>query len=206
MASGFLFIDGRDPDAVFAAGNAGITTGLLHASTGVDLGSLYASGNSGITTGLHAASGVDIGSIFAVPSTSLPINGGTYTTTLTRDGTAGARASVKFVISGGNTWALTSSGLAGQADPGTNFASGSLPAGSVNIMFTTANATGTAQTLGTTGSQMAVSSNPSLEAFVASAGTIGTANGSIQVTVVFYNGAGTAISTTTYTADMIIQN
>ena len=208
MASGYTAIDGRDTDVIFAPYSSGTkpsATGFFHAN-GQDFSNVYQPGNSGVVTGYKISSGADIGSIFAAPSSSLPINGGTYTTTLTRDGTSGARASVKFVISGGNAWALQSTGLAGQADPGIIFASGSLPVGSVNVEFTTANPTGTAQTQGTTGTQIAVSSNPTLEAYVASAGTIGTANGSIQVTVVFYNSGGTAISTTTYTADMVIQN
>lgn len=176
---------------------------------GTDLNQILLAKADGVAvttpTGIQV-NGSDLINFFGAPATSLPINGGTYTTTLTRSGASGARASVKFIISGGSSWALASSGLAGTADPGTNFASGSLPAGSVNVMFTVANATGTAQVLGTTGSQIAVSTNPTLESYVASAGTIGTANGSNQVTVTFYNSGGTAISTTTYTADMIIQN
>lgn len=200
--------NGVDLATIFGAKGPTTAAATGIKSSGTDLSQLLLALSDGVAvaaTGIKAH-GVDLNTIFGAPSGTLPINGGTYTTTLTRSGASGARASVKFVISGGSSWALASSGLAGTADPGTNFASGSLPAGSVNVMFTVANATGTAQVLGTTGSQIAVSTNPTLESYVASAGTIGTANGSNQVTVTFYNSGGTAISTTTYTASMVIQN
>lgn len=174
---------------------------------GTDLNQLVlalADGQTGPTSGVQSA-GHDMKTFFGIPATSLPINGGTYTTTLTRDGSSGANAHVKFAISG-STWVLSSSGSGGTVDPGTNFASGSLPVGASTVEFTTASSTGTIQTLGTTGSAIAVSSNPSLDNYITVAGTIGTGNGSIQVTIVFKNSGGSTISTTTYTASCIVQN
>ena len=183
------------------------TTGIK--SNGTDLNQILlalADGVAVAATGIKV-NGSDLNTFFGAPSGTLPINGGTYTATLTRDGTAGAQADVKFAISGGTTWALSAGGRAGTVDPGGNFASGSVPAGSVNVEYTYSILSGaTTAITGTTNTQVAVTTNPFIQATISSAGTIGAANGSASITIVFYNSSGTAISTTTFTADMVIQN
>lgn len=189
------------------------STGLLDDS-GSDIVNRYAPivyGSQAAATGLltEQAGHADINTLFAAYGTTrypLPIDGGTYTTTLTRDGSAGAQSAVIFAIVG-SIWSLEPSGIAGTISPSGNFASGSLPSGSSTVEFTTSNHIGTAVSItGTTGSYLAVSGNPSLKTFTTAAGTIGTSDGSIDVTVNFKDGSGIVISTTTYTAHMVIQN
>jgi hypothetical protein len=122
MASGFLFIDGRDPDSVFSAGNAGITTGLKHASSGTDLGNLYISGNSGITTGLLSETGADIGSLFGTSVPALPFNGTTFTSEPTFAG--GISTAILNFITNNATYSITGSheNTSGSVSSGAAFA------------------------------------------------------------------------------------
>jgi hypothetical protein len=202
-------------DQVFAPyyeGTKPPATGLLDDS-GSDIVNRYAPivyGSQAAATGLltEQSGNADINTLFAAYGTAnypLSINGGNYTTTLTRDGTGGPSAHVTFTISGSG-WVLASSGTAGTVSPGSNFAIGTIPSGSATVEFTTASPTGQIRTYGTTGSKLSISSNPSLDAYVTAAGTIGTASGSIQITIVFYDASNRTISTTTYTATCIIQN
>ena len=131
MASGWLFIDGRDPDNVFTAGNAGITTKLEHQTSGSDLGSLYAAGNSGITTGLLSQTGADIGSLFATSTPSLPINGELFTSDPTQ---AGGISTALLIFNTNNaSWSVT------VAFTG---ASGSIPSGATKCKVTPTYVTG----------------------------------------------------------------
>lgn len=202
---------GLDLAVIFGAkgSSTAAATGIKVSGTDLNLLLLAKADGVAVTTPTGIKSnGSDLINFFGAPATSLPINGGTYTATLTRDGTSGANAYVEFVISGGGTaWALTSGGTAGTVSPGGNFAGGSVPSGSSTVKYTYANVTGATTTVtGTINSQVAVSTNPLIKANISSAGTIGTGNGSAQITIVFYNSSGTAISTTTFTADMVIQN
>lgn len=190
MASGFLFIDGRDPDNVFASGNAGITTKLKHASSGADLGSLYASGNSGITTGLKDAAGVDIGSVFGLPVGSLPIQGETFISVPTFAG--GISTSILDFNCNNATWSVTGS---------YSNASGSIPSGATQCEVTPTyqfGSTGTSIT-----NQMASFATLTTTTYTCqlhlTSSQSSPINATYGMTVQFKNSAGSVISTTTFT-------
>ncbi len=201
MASGFLFIDGRDPDSVFASGSSGVTTGLKHASSGADLGTLYASGNSGITTGLKDSAGNDIGGVFALPAGGVPINGSTYNPGHT---TAGTTSSCTFEFATTNaTWTVLFPTGGTVPSP----ASGSIPSGATSVSF--------AWTQGTPASPAATITNGAVSPTALTSGTLDiqanishTAPGSGQtstgtVTVKYYNSGGSVISTTVFTVNLV---
>ncbi|GLQ96489.1 hypothetical protein [Dyella mobilis] len=190
MASGYLFIDGRDPDAIFQSGNAGIVTDLAHESSGVDLGSLYASGNSGITTGLKSKSGVDIGSLFALPSGSLPISGQTFLGTNSVAG--GFSTSIINFNVNSSTWAVVGS---------TSDTSGSVPSGATSVKVTYTYVSGsTAGSVTNPMSSTTTLTSTTLDSYVhLSAAVSSPASANYSVNVEFMNSAGSVISNTTFT-------
>lgn len=194
MASGFLFLDGRDPDNVFTAGNAGITTGLKHASSGTDLGQLYASGNSGINTGLKNASGTDIGSLFSASGTAPSFNGGTYTSPVNLAGSTYSSGLHFQTTSSG--WTITN------AAAGTTLASGSLPSGCTNVIYTptVVSSGGSYSSVNQASGSTAVSGSPQYQVSCAHIGsTPGTDSATISLQVQFLNSAGAVITTGTCT-------
>lgn len=190
MASGFLFIDGRDPDSVFTAGNAGITTGLKHASSGTDLGSLYISGNSGITTGLKDSAGNDIGSIFGTSVPSLPINGETFTGKPTQAG--GISTCIMGFSTNNATWSVFGAF--------TN-ASGSVPSGAAFCKVTTTYISGATTTSITNAlsSMTALSGTTETCQFQLSAPQASPVQSVYNVLIQYYNSSETLISSTSCT-------
>ena len=77
MATGYRLSDGRDFDAVFAAGSGNPTTGFK-AQNGQDLANLFMIGNSGIYTGFKNRAGVDLGLLFGTNTQRILVDRKTY--------------------------------------------------------------------------------------------------------------------------------
>lgn len=198
---------------LYVQGTSPPPTGLLDDS-GIDICTRYnpiVYGTQALATGLltKQTGNADINTLFAAKGTSnnpLSINGGTYTITVTRSGSGGSQAQIIFAISG-TTWTLYPYGTGGTYTPSGSYASGSLPPNSSTVEFSLSSQSGsTVNELGSpVNTVIAISSNPYIGTYTTASGTIGTANGQINVTITIRNASGSVISTTTYTAVMIIQ-
>lgn len=205
MTTGYK-VNGTDLASIFGAKGTHTAAATGYKTNGTDLNAqllALADGTAiGYPTG-YKVNGADLNTIFGAPPTSLPINGGTYDATLTRDGSSGAQCRITFTATT-STWVLAPSGAAGTLSPSGNFASGSVPSGATSVSYTWSNITGQASPSNVP--QTALSSSPSCNIQVTVAGTIGTASGSATLTIVFYNSGGAAISTTTCNLGVAIVN
>lgn len=205
MATGYQ-VNGTDLASIFGAKGTHTAAATGYKTNGTDLNAQLLALADGVAIGYgtgYKVNGTDLNAIFGAPPTSLPINGGTYDATLTRNGASGARCTITFSANT-STWSLAPSGAAGTVSPSSNFDSGNIPSGAASASYTWSNISGNVSPSNTP--QTALSSSPSGIVQCTSAGTIGTSSGSATLTIVFYNSGGTAISTTTCRLGVSIVN
>lgn len=164
-------------------------------------------GSAAENHGYRLGDGRDFSALWAKKGTAvyaLPIHGGTFIESVDRTGVGGATSKITFAITGGNAWSLYGTGTGGGVSGG-GFGGGSVPAGAVTVSLGWSNVfamTGGVAPGATT--SYSVASNPSAYVQANAAGTIGAANGSAVLTILFYDASGKAISTTTCTCRCII--
>ena len=144
----------------------------------------------------------NIGTVTVTIPVPIAINGQSYTSSSYPGSTGGASAAIGFEITGGNTWEVFSSN---QHVANTLVTSGTVPSGASTVQYTWtevglasgANLGGGTVTNGAS-TPTALSSNPSSNYYVAmgknSSNIIGL---TYQLTVTFYNAAGTNVSSST---------
>lgn len=204
--------NGVDIGLIFGAKGASTAGATGIKVNGTDLNALllaHADGNDiGYNTGIMV-NGTDMRNIFASPQTSLPINGKRYSCTGLYAAASSGSVNFFFGLSSTTAWQVQVS-YAG-ASSGTPAAgildSGAVPSGATTVQYTMTwqNASGD------TGSYTATNGASSATALAANvnASLNMPANGTVNhqttytFTVVFRNSGGTAISTTTFTVELV---
>lgn len=202
--------NGTPLDVLYApkGANKAADTGLKQ--NGVDVSNSILALADGQALGFNAGiskGGTDFSAIFGRPlgNTPLPINGNNYVEGYTVPAASTGYATIGFRITGGNTWQVFG---ASPSDPNHIWASGTVPAGAVNVKYTWgtpfvpgggADANGGIVTNGAS-SPAAISGNPQTYYTTATFGSsAGSRSRSYPFTIDFYNGSGVDISTTNIT-------
>lgn len=202
MASNF-YINGVLVESMYGAKGASTAAATNIKVNNVDLNQIVlalADGQTGPTSNVKS-NGADLKTFFGIPLTSLPINGQTFTGSGS-SATTNSTGTVNFSVNTSG-WSVVTSGTNA---PTVTQASGTNPTGATAIQITdtwknasgdtsagtvtnTASSKTTIPSTGTIGDTVSIGTSPSLPEHITTH----------SVTIVFYNAAGSSISTTTVT-------